>query len=274
MTEINYVKDTFAEYLGKKDHISSSDIKNFLKSPKYYYWSKYQKTEKDEERHFAIGSALHEMIMEPHLFSSNYIVIPKFDKRTKDGKLAFEKFSLEANGKTLINEDEMVKNAVENKTFMALLENSHRELSAYTTDELTGLKLKVRPDILPINNSTIVDIKSCVDSSPKEFKRNVYSYGYSISAAYYMDILKRENYIFAAIEKSQPYQTSLYALNDEMIEYGKLQSRTALNLLKWSYDNNFWCDHNQFELLKECHDLENLEKFFELNETSEKITIL
>ena len=168
----------------------------------------------------------------------------------------------------------MVKNAVENKTFMALLENSHRELSAYTTDELTGLKLKVRPDILPINKSTIVDIKSCVDSSPKEFKRNVYSYGYSISAAYYMDILKRENYIFAAIEKSQPYQTSLYALNDEMIEYGKLQSRTALNLLKWSYDNNFWCDHNQFELLKECHDLENLEKFFELNETSEKITIL
>lgn len=280
MTEINYVKDTFAEYLGKKDHISSSDIKNFLKSPKYYYFSKYQKTEKDEERHFAIGSALHEMIMEPHLFSSNYIVIPKFDKRTKDGKLAFEKFSLEANGKTLINEDEMVlitemvKNAVENKTFMALLENSHRELSAYTTDELTGLKLKVRPDILPINKSTIVDIKSCVDSSPKEFKRNVYSYGYSISAAYYMDILKRENYIFAAIEKSQPYQTSLYALNDEMIEYGKLQCRTALNLLKWSYDNNFWCDHNQFELLKECHDLENLEKFFEINETSEKITIL
>ena len=100
--EINYVKDTFSEYLGKKDHISSSDIKNFLKSPKYYYWNKYQKVEKDDGRHFAIGSALHEMIMEPHLFNKNYIVIPKTDRRTKEGKLAYEVFLIQAEGKTIL----------------------------------------------------------------------------------------------------------------------------------------------------------------------------
>ena len=278
--EINYVKDTFAEYLGKKDHVSASDIKNFLKSPKYYYWNKYLKKEKDEGRHFAIGSALHEMIMEPHLFKSNYIVMPKVDKRTKEGKLLYENFLIEAEGKTMLDTEEMemigemVTNATNNKTFMALLENSHRELSAYLIDEKTGLKLKMRPDILCQTKSTIVDIKSCLDSSPKAFKGNVYSYSYSISAAFYSDFLERENYIFSAIEKSQPYQTSLYALSDDMVEYGRNQYRLALNLLKWSYANNYWCDHNEFEILKECHELENLEQFFEISELSTKITIL
>jgi exodeoxyribonuclease VIII len=280
VNQVQYVKDTFNEYLGKKDHISASDIKNFLKSPKYYYWNKYLKTEKEDGRHFAIGSAIHELILEPQLFLSNYIVMPKVDKRTKDGKLQYEQFMIEAQSKTMLDSDEMVmitemvKNATDNKTFMALLENSHRELSAYLTDEKTGLKLKVRPDILPQTKSTIIDIKSCIDSSPKKFKGDVYSYGYSLSAAYYCDLLKRENYIFAAIEKSQPYQTSLYALSDEMMEYGRQQYRMGLDLLKWSYDNNYWCDHNEFEILKESYSLENLEQFFEINELSTKITIL
>ena len=38
--QVEYVKDTFEEYLGKKDYISASDIKNFLKSPKYYFNNK------------------------------------------------------------------------------------------------------------------------------------------------------------------------------------------------------------------------------------------
>jgi len=278
--ETKYVKDTFEQYLGKKDHISASDIKNFLKSPKYYYWNKYLKTEKEEGRHFAIGSAIHELILEPQLFLSNYIVMPKVDRRTKDGKLQYEQFMIEAQGKTMLDSEEMtmitemVKNATDNKTFMSLLENSHRELSAYLVDQSTGLKLKVRPDVLPQTKSTIIDIKSCLDSSPKKFKGDVYSYGYSLSAAYYCDLLKRENYIFAAIEKSQPYQTSLYALSDEMMEYGRQQYRLGLDLLKWSYDNNYWCDHNEFEILKEARELDNLEQFFEINELSTKITIL
>jgi hypothetical protein len=280
VAEINYVKDTFAEYLGKKDHISSSDIKDFLKSPKYYYFNKYQKVEKSDERHFAIGSALHEIIMEAHLFKSNYIVMPKVDRRTKEGKLAYESFLAEANGKTILMEDEMsmivemAENATNNKIFMSFLQDSHRELSAYTIDEKSGLKLKMRPDILPTNKSTIVDIKSCLDSSPKKFKGDVYSYGYSLSAAFYCDNLKRENYVFAAMEKAQPYQTSLYSLNDEMMEYGRNQYRMGLDLLKWSYDNNYWCDYNEFEILKECYELGNLDEFLAVNESSVRITIL
>lgn len=282
MEKVNgeYVKDTFAQYLGKKDHISSSDVKNFLKSPKYYYWNKYVKTEKEDERHFAIGSALHELILEPHLFKSNYLVMPKVDRRTSEGKKEYADFLLQSQGKTIIMQDEaemiakMAQSASNNATFMKFLEDSYRELSFYSIDEKTGLKVKLRPDIMPTKMSTIVDIKSCLDSSPFKFKRDVFSYGYGISAAFYTNFIGRDNYVFCAIEKQEPYQTALYSLSDEMINYGSEQYRTALDLIKWSYDNNYWCEHNEFEILKECHQLGNLEQFKEIVDVSEKITIL
>ena len=205
--KVEYVKDTFPEYLGKKDHISASDLKNFMASPKKYYYEKFEKHEKDDGRHFSIGSGLHELILEPELFRTNYIVAPKFDKRTKEGKLQFAEFQKGAKGKTILFEDEMemivkmAENALKNSTLTELMKDSYRELSCYTVDAKTGLKLKMRPDSLAKSKSTIVDVKSCLDSSLRKFKNDVYNYGYSLSAAYYMDFIGRENYVFAAIEK-------------------------------------------------------------------------
>lgn len=279
--KIEYVKDSFAEYLGQKNRISASDIKNFLVSPKYYFYKKYEEQKKSElERHFIIGSALHELILEPEFFKNNYLVTPKFDMRTSVGKTAHAEFLQQAEGKVLLNIDEyemivkMGQSASENETFLDLIWDSYRELSCYTTDEKTGLKLKMRPDSFAKNKSTITDIKSCQKSSYKDFKGDVYKFGYSITSAFYKDFLNRENYVFCAIEKQAPYQTALYMLSDEMIEYGRGQYRMALDLLKWSYDNNYWCSYNEFDMLKECYDLGNLDKFFELKESSEKITII
>ena len=280
-SKIEYVKDSFAEYLGNKKRISASDIKNFLVSPRYYFYKKYEEEKKESvERHFIIGSALHELILEPEFFKNNYLVTPKFDMRTNVGKTAHAEFLQQAEGKVLLNIEEyemivkMGQSASENETFLELIWDSYRELSCYTIDEKTGLDLKMRPDSFAKNKSTITDIKSCQKSSYKDFKGDVYKFGYSITSAFYKDFLNRENYVFCAIEKQAPYQTALYMLSDEMIEYGRTQYRMALDLLKWSYDNNYWCAYNEFDMLKECYDLGNLDKFLELKESSEKITII
>jgi hypothetical protein len=280
-SKIEYVKDTFPEYLGKKEYLSSSDIKSFLKSPKMFYYKKYEEQRKEEpERHFSIGSALHEMVLEPELFNQNYIIAPKFDKRTKEGKAGYEEFLKTSQGKTVLFEDEMemiqkmAENAMNNETLTELIKDSYRELSIYTVDEKTGLKIRLRPDSFSNNKSTMTDIKTCLDSSPKKFKGDVYSYGYSISAAYYMDFANKENYVFAAMEKQAPYQVSLYVLDDDMVEYGRQQYRMALDLLKWSFDNKYWCDYNEFEILKECYELGNLHEFMDIKNKSNRITIL
>lgn len=278
--KVEYVKDTFEEYLGKKDFISASDLKTFLKSPLTYHYEKTNPKNEGDKRHFAVGSALHEFIMEPQQFHKNFLVSPKFDKRTKQGKEEYAEFMMKAEGKTVIDTQEMEmimlmsENVKQNKTFLELLENSHYEISCYTKDEQTGLNVRLRPDILPTSKSTIVDIKSCLDSSPRRFKNDVYNFGYSLSASYYLDFLGRENYVFAAVEKSAPYQASLYVLNDEMVEYGRFQYRMALDLLKWSLDNNFWCDYVQFEILKESYHLGDLENVIDTINKSELINIL
>jgi exodeoxyribonuclease VIII len=280
--EIEYVKDSFSEYLSAKHRISASDIKNFLVSPKYYFYKSFQEERKDDlsQRHFLIGTALHELILEPQFFKDNYIVSPKYDMRTTAGKTSNAEFLLNAQGKTLLNIEEyemivkMGESASLNNTFCDLIVDSHRELSCYTTDEKTDLLLRMRPDSFANNKSTITDIKSCQVSSYKSFKGDIYKFGYSISAAFYMDFLKRENYVFCAIEKQAPYQTALYILDDEMVEYGRGQYRMALDLLKWSKDNDYWCSYNEFEILKECYELGNLDEFMDIKDKSEKITII
>jgi hypothetical protein len=280
-TKIDYVKDSFAEYLGKKDRVSASDLKNFLKSPKYYFHKKFEEEKKEKTgRHFLIGSALHELILEPQCFKDNYLVAPKFDLRTTKGKESHAEFVAQSEGRVLLNIEEyemivkMGESATSNATFLELIWDSYRELSCYTTDEKTGLNLRLRPDSFAKTKSTITDIKTCQDSSFRAFKGDVYKFGYSITSAFYMDFLNRENYVFCAIEKEAPYQTALYVLDDEMVAYGRSQYRMGLDLLKWSIDNNYWCSYNEFEILKECYDLGNLEQFFDLVKESEKITII
>jgi hypothetical protein len=278
---IEYIKDTFNEYLSNKERISASDIKNFLKSPLYYYYKKYVEVRDAEQaRHFLIGSALHELILEPEYFQSNYIVAPKFDKRTTQGKIDSAAFERANRGKVALDVDEMEmivkmgESAAANSTFIDLIVDSYRELSCYTIDTETGLLLKLRPDSFAKNKSTITDIKSCQSSSYRGFKSDVYKFGYSISAAFYSDFLNRDNYIFCAIEKEKPYQTALYALDDDMMEYGRVQYRMALDLIRWCKDNNYYPSYNEFELLKENYELQSLDTFFATKDASEKITII
>lgn len=277
---IEFVKDTFEEYLSKKDYVAASDLKTFLQSPAKYYYEKFVKVEKEEQRHFSIGSGLHEMILEPELFKTNYVVCPKVDLRTTKGKEMLAEFKVKSEGKTILFEDEMemirkmAEMALQNHTLTELMRDSYRELSVYTEDPVTGLKIRMRPDSMAQSKSTIVDIKSCLDSSPRKFKNDVYNYGYSLSGAYYCDFIGRENYVFAAIEKQPPFQAALYVLNDEMMDYGRSQYRMGLDLLKFCQDNNVWPSYNEFEVMKDCYLLGNVASYFETVKNSELITIL
>lgn len=279
--KIEFVKDTFEEYLSKKDHISASDIKTFLKSPRSYYYEKFEKKNKESTaRHFVIGSAMHEIILEPHLFKTNYLVAPKVDLRTKEGKEQKAKFEQKAEGKVVLFDDEMemikqiAENAMQNHTLVEMMKDSYREVSCYTFDEQTGLKVRLRPDIMVKTKSTIGDLKSCLDSSMRKFKSDIYSFGYSISAAYYCDFIGRENYIFIACSKTAPYEVALYALSDDMFQYGREQYRMGLDLIKFCQDNNYWPSYNEFEVLKDCYLLGSLNTFMDTVKTSELITII
>lgn len=285
MSEKKYIQDSFDDYLGATDRISASDIKTFLQSPALYWHQKNSPKKQSDGRHYQIGSAVHAMILEPQYFNDEFVVVPNFDMRKAVDQAKAEKFYsqkfIEKNGhKISITEQEleliseMANNAMKNETLVELIKGSYREVSIYTVDEKTGLKVRLRPDSFPKTKNTILDLKTAVDSSPKEFIRSVYNYGYDVTAAFYMDFAQRENYVFACIEKQAPYQTELYMLDDAKIEAGRKKYRMGLDLMKFCKENNFYPSHVEFQIMKESYELENLDSYFDTLEKSEKILIL
>lgn len=269
---IEYKKDTFSVYLSTVDHVSASDIKNFLISPKFYFFNKYENKNKEENKTLTLGSAIHALVLEPDEFYQHYVVSQKYDLRTKIGKEKSIEFAKQNEGKRVITEDEMktvvaISNSCkQNKTLVSILEDSTPELSIYTVDKETGLKIRLRPDIYCNSKPTICDLKSCVTSDIKNFKYSVFKYSYHITSAFYSHFSRKPCYVFAALEKEEPNQVSLYTLSPKIINEGKELFRMGLDLLAWSYKHNYWCDYSEFALLKTLYLGDNLDLFFETKE--------
>lgn len=252
-------EESHEEYLSDKCYYSASDLKKFLLSPQaFLFYRQNSEVDKEESKALMLGTAIHVAALEPDLFHSQYRVIPKVDRRTKEGKQIYQQFLDEAQGRTIINQEEhdlislCSESIITNDIMSNILRNggTQKEISAYNYDLKTMLPIKMRPDILCNALPTIVDIKTIDCSNKRSFSRAVDKYSYDLSAAFYLDFLNKPNYLFCAVEKTQPHTTSIYSLEGNWIQHGRNKYRMALDLLKWSSDNNYWCDYAEFELLK------------------------
>ncbi|MFA6120877.1 MAG: PD-(D/E)XK nuclease-like domain-containing protein [Sideroxydans sp.] len=122
-----------------------------------------------------------------------------------------------------------------------MLVTGESETSLFWTDEITGLKCRVRPDHW--FEGGMADLKSCVSANKADFAKVVANLGYDIEAAFYIDGMKAVtgksvDFFFIAVEKTAPYTTACYKASQEMIEVGRAKYRGALELLKWCQENN------------------------------------
>jgi len=203
--------------------------------------------EKKESAALDLGSAVHCAILEPEKFKSNFIVSPKFDRRTKEGKANAEAFEQEAQGKTVLSEDqiEIVTGILENlKTHeiaMGMLSGGEAEYSYYAIDEETGLEIKCRPDYL--GDNCLIDIKTCQDASSDGFIRACINFGYHIQAAFYLDVYNKANgtnikeFYFVAIETSKPFAINTFLIGEAEIALGRMQYKRALKTYKKFLEN-------------------------------------
>ena len=75
-------------YHGDKERISSSGVREILKSPRKFLqmWLEGDTDEDQEADHFRFGRAAHLFILEPEKFRQVYVVEPEFTAFTKQGK--------------------------------------------------------------------------------------------------------------------------------------------------------------------------------------------
>jgi hypothetical protein len=223
-----------------------------MRSPAHY--QEYVTNPPEPTPAMQLGTAFHIALLEPDNFGKSFVVAPKFDRRTKEGKAAAEAWEAENAGKTALTPDQMATIeqmvvSVRNHAGAArLLANGLAEMSGFWVDQETGIECKCRPDFLMLEGETItgiVDVKTCCDASIDGFARAIATLGYDVQAAFYQDGLKALTgrtipFYFITIEKEPPYAVAAYKASDQVIEVGRAKYRAALQLLKWCRENDRW----------------------------------
>jgi exodeoxyribonuclease VIII len=214
--------------------INASALKQILKSPAKYKHSLIE--ERKETAAFKLGSAAHCAILESSEFESRYIVKPEgLSLATKEGKewkaLAGERVILSFEEMAAI--DGMFESVLSHNAYK-LLESGLAEFEIYS--EIDGSPAKAKVDFMN-ENGVIVDLKTTDDASPRGFAQSVFKYDYALQAAWYLDVARAAGYeanhfIFVAVEKTAPFLTAIYRLDDAAIEYGRKQYKEALRIYR------------------------------------------
>ena len=230
------IKDSNEVYHSHKS-ISASGLKEIWKKSVYHFLNRKFK----ETPAMKLGTAVHQMLLEPEDFDDIYYVIDKIDKRTKAGKEAYSNQIELAKNKIVLESDmfyiikEIVKSFNKNKLAKQYT-RGEMELSHYT--KFNGIYVRVRPDCINKMANYISDVKTCQDNSPEGFKRDVYKWGYHLQAAFYMDVCGIDNFKFIAVTTTYPYTCEVHTLDDDTLEFGRNAYKQAIKSWKDYLETN------------------------------------
>jgi exodeoxyribonuclease VIII len=244
----------FSEYLAHPA-LSRSELLLLDRSPAHF--QAREDVKKEETPALVLGSAIHTMLLEPHLFWGEYAEAPKVDRRTKAGKEAHAAF-LEANaGKRVLTPDQLatctgIAKAVASRPAVEplLACKGQNEVTAIWTDETTGLELKARADRLieTRKGPLLLDLKTTQDASPLGFAKSIGRFKYHLQAALYLSGfaacgVEDARFGFLAFEKEPPYAAGVYVLGDESLEEGARTFRRLLETLRKCTEAGEWPDY-------------------------------
>jgi exodeoxyribonuclease VIII len=211
--------------------ISASGLKSIHNKSVYHFINQKPYTSDA----YQLGTAIHTLVLEPHLFDEQVKFYDKVDGRTAEGKE--QKKLLEAwqeEGKLVFPETDremftIIKDNFDNNPTASKYAKGDVELSHYIED-FQGVYLRIRPDVINYDEGFISDVKTCRSNTPKNFRNDIYKYGYHIQATLYCDALGIDpsRFIFQAIETNHPYSVQCYRLSEDMIERGRADYENAI----------------------------------------------
>jgi len=209
-----WVKDLSNEEYRSRVELSSSDLKDILKSP----FTFKSRVFKEPTPAMEFGTKMHSIILE----KKPYLVLPDLDMRTIKAK---EYVAHIPQGTILFKhqEKEKVETILGNLEKSALAKDILNHCHSF---EISGFHdgKKIRPDAL--GDTLIADIKTTQSAIPTEFKWSVKNFHYHLSAAYYLDVAKQidgrdRDFIIIAIENQAPYGIVVFKLSQSLLEQGR-----------------------------------------------------
>lgn len=199
---------------------------------------------------FRIGSAVHCMVLEPHLFSERYAIAPEVNKRTNQGKADWEAF-IESHGDKWVTQNELDSTVIptaqafgKHADLIDML-SSEKIIEQPIYFELFGEQFKAKPDCVILSRSTIIDIKTTASVKPRKFAWSAMDYGYHRQAAIYMHACELKyqkpfRFFFACVEKKYPYEVSVSELDGEDVAAGWDQVEKLVEEYQRRKEKNYW----------------------------------
>lgn len=227
--------------------LNYSGAKELLKSPLHY--QAYLKREKEDTKALRVGSAVHCAVLQGNeAFNTAFAVAPKFDRRTKDGKAAFEAFEATAAGKVILSEDEGELVSEVHCAALACIDHHGFKFTAtefMIATEYCGVPIKSALDAID-EDGFIYDLKTTEDASESGFLKSVRAFKYNLQAAFYSMAYscfygrKPQGFRFIVVEKEPPYATAVYQLGPELMTWGLCDFEAAVKAYKTATALDEW----------------------------------
>jgi exodeoxyribonuclease VIII len=212
--------------------LSHSRLKEIRKSPGHFRWSLDNETPSTDAMN--LGSLVHAMVLEPHTVEGRFVEMPKFDRRTKQGKADHIQWLNDHPASIPLPPSEwrtatgMAKAIADHPDAAAMIEcvAAHGTAEAeYFWEDGRGIDRKAKVDGLCISEdeTILVDLKTTIDASPDSFRRSIFKYSYATQMAYYREAVASEGKysprtaIIIAVGKTPPYAVGLYRFSEETL---------------------------------------------------------
>lgn len=244
---------------------SSTQLKDILRSGAHFYSKNILKeTEKETKEAMNFGTLAHTLFLEPDQFNAEFIIAPKFDRRTKAGKEEAAAWEEANQGKILVTQEQVdgavrIAENLKQLSSYSDMQNNYGmpEASIFFTDPIFGLQLRIRPDwhIAPcpaFPDGLILDVKTTTDARHHAFSKKCSDFGYDLSASMYREGFQQyyetENkppFVLLVAESSIPFNVKQYRISDLALSVGDARYNKAKELLAESLLINEWDGYSQ-----------------------------
>jgi exodeoxyribonuclease VIII len=219
--------------------LNYSGSKELLKSPRHY--KAYLTADREETKALRFGSFVHHLVLESTPVEEKFAAIPEgIDRRTKEGKAAYEAFVATSAGKTLMTAEEWEYgfwiSAAADQALKSLGVKFTKTEFMFSVD-YCGAKLKCAIDALG-DDGYLYDIKTTEDASPRGFLQSVRNYRYNLQAHIYRTCYEAafntrvKGFRFIAIEKEAPFDSAVYELGPELMTQASFDFEKAVTTYK------------------------------------------
>lgn len=245
------------DYQGKSDFISASGLVEMMKSP-YHFHEYCRGNAPDMTPSQTLGTLIHAALLEPKRFRRFMALKPDFNRRTNEGKRDHEAWMKLHENHIVVDQHQfevltsVLESVEKNPELVGYLSQGHKEISGFFRDPHTGLKCRLRPDLLiPADTvesmpAIIIDVKSTRCAEERKFFYSVEEYHYDMKAAFYLhgaSIISGqpiEFFKWVAVENVPPYVVSVFDVDQATLETGKWKFRTKMKQLKECLETNDW----------------------------------